>query len=76
MFDTGKTGFIDSSKIATILNTLGHNFDDEELQALIEGHDPESMCTKIIMIPTPTCYQKPQYLARPLYHPHLWHLRS
>jgi Ca2+-binding EF-hand superfamily protein len=42
MFDTGKTGFIDSSKIATILNTLGHNFVDEELQALIEGHDPEN----------------------------------
>lgn len=43
MFDQGKTGFIDSSKVATILNTLGHNFDDEELQALVEGHDPESM---------------------------------
>ena len=43
MFDTGKTGFIESSKIATILNTLGHNFVDEELQALIDGHDPESM---------------------------------
>lgn len=42
MFDTGKTGFIDASKIPTILNTLGHNFVDEELQALIEGHDPES----------------------------------
>lgn len=41
MFDTGKTGFIESSKIATILNTLGHNFVDEELQAVIEGHDPE-----------------------------------
>ncbi|OXA58759.1 Troponin C, isoform 1 [Folsomia candida] len=41
MFDTGKTGFIDASKIPTILNTLGHNFVDEELQALIEGHDPE-----------------------------------
>jgi len=41
MFDTGKTGFIDTGKIATILNTLGHNFVDEELQALIEGHDPE-----------------------------------
>jgi len=41
MFDTGKTGFIDAGKIPTILNTLGHNFVDEELQALIEGHDPE-----------------------------------
>jgi len=41
MFDTGKTGLIDTGKIATILNTLGHNFVDEELQALIEGHDKE-----------------------------------
>jgi len=42
MFDQGKTGFIDSSKIATILNTLGHNFVDEELQAVIEENDPEN----------------------------------
>ncbi len=34
--------FLQASKIPTILNTLGHNFVDEELQALIEGHDPES----------------------------------
>lgn len=41
MFDQGKTGFIESSKIATILNTLGHTFDDDELQALCEENDPE-----------------------------------
>jgi Ca2+-binding EF-hand superfamily protein len=41
MFDQGKTGFIDSSKFSTILNTLGHSFDDEELQALLEQNDPE-----------------------------------
>jgi len=41
MFDQGKTGFIESAKIATILNTIGHTFDDEELQALIDENDPE-----------------------------------
>jgi len=42
MFDQGKTGYIDAGKISTILNTIGHTFDDEELQALIEENDPES----------------------------------
>ena len=41
MFDQGKTGFIEAAKISTILNTLGHTFDDEELEALLEEHDPE-----------------------------------
>jgi len=41
MFDQGKTGFVESSKMSTILNTLGHSFDDEELQALMEEHDEE-----------------------------------
>jgi len=42
MFDQGKTGLIDRSKIATILNTLGHTFDDEELEALLEAQDVDS----------------------------------
>jgi len=41
MFDQGKTGFIESVKIATILTTLGHTFDEDELQTLIEQHDVE-----------------------------------
>lgn len=41
MFDNGKTGSIDTDKIKTILNTLGQNFDDDELAALIEENDPE-----------------------------------
>lgn len=41
MFDSGKTGKIDTEKIRTILNTLGQSYDDDELQALIEQHDPE-----------------------------------
>ncbi|XP_055641367.1 troponin C isoform X2 [Toxorhynchites rutilus septentrionalis] len=41
MFDTTKTGFIDTLKIATILTTLGQQFDDGELQDLIDEEDPE-----------------------------------
>lgn len=41
MFDTAKTGFIETIKISTILNTMGQLFDDNELQALIEENDPD-----------------------------------
>jgi calmodulin len=42
MFDTTKCGFIETIKIATILNTMGQLFDEAELQALIDSQDPES----------------------------------
>lgn len=41
MFDTAKSGFIETIKISTILNTMGQLFDDNELQALIDENDPE-----------------------------------
>ncbi|GLV35099.1 Troponin C at 25D [Carabus blaptoides fortunei] len=41
MFDTQKAGFIETLKIATILNTMGQMFDDAELNNLIEENDPE-----------------------------------
>lgn len=41
MFDTQKTGFIETIKISTILNTMGQLFDDNELLALIEENDPD-----------------------------------
>lgn len=41
MFDQGKTGFIEAGKISTILNTIGHTFDDDELQALIDENDKD-----------------------------------
>jgi len=41
MFDTSKSGFIDTLKISTILNTMGQLFDDSELNELIEEVDPE-----------------------------------
>lgn len=43
MFDTAKTGFIETIKISTILNTMGQLFDDNELQALIAENDPDGM---------------------------------
>ncbi|KAJ9574120.1 hypothetical protein L9F63_008534, partial [Diploptera punctata] len=42
MFDTTKSGFIETMKISTILNTMGQLFDDGELQALIDETDPEN----------------------------------
>lgn len=41
MFDTQKSGFIETLKISTILNTMGQLFDDNELQALIDENDPD-----------------------------------
>ncbi|XP_012060572.1 PREDICTED: troponin C [Atta cephalotes] len=41
MFDTTKSGFIETMKISTILNTMGQLFDDGELNTLIEENDPE-----------------------------------
>lgn len=41
MFDTSKSGFIETVKIATILNTMGQLFDESELNNLIRKNDPE-----------------------------------
>jgi Ca2+-binding EF-hand superfamily protein len=41
MFDTTKSGFIETIKIATILNTMGQLFDEVELQNWINEEDPE-----------------------------------
>nr|ACU00107.1 troponin-C isoform 6x [Homarus americanus] len=39
MFDSGKTGKIEKEKIRTILNTLGANYINEELEALLVDND-------------------------------------
>lgn len=41
MCDVEKTGFIETIKIATILNTMGQLFDDNELHRLITENDPD-----------------------------------
>lgn len=45
MFDTSKSGFIETLKISTILNTIGQAYDDGELNALIEENDTEGGST-------------------------------
>lgn len=47
MFDSSKKGNIDREKVRTILTTLGHTYDDSELDALLSGEDPESKYEKI-----------------------------
>lgn len=44
MFDTTKSGSIETIKISTILNTLGLLFDDGELQNIIAEVDSDSEC--------------------------------
>ena len=41
MFDSGKKGRIEKEKVRTILNTLGHSFNDHELEALLEDEDTD-----------------------------------
>lgn len=55
MFDTSKSGFIETIKIATILNTMGQLFDETELQALIDENDPDSKFYYLIHL-QPTYY--------------------
>merc|ERR1711911_253857 len=42
MFDQGKTGFIETTRVAAILNTMGQQFDNGELQIMIEQADKEN----------------------------------
>ncbi|XP_076679533.1 troponin C type IIb isoform X2 [Andrena cerasifolii] len=39
MFDNTKSGSIEKEKVRTILNTLGHTFDDLELDVLLKQED-------------------------------------
>ncbi|KAG8037538.1 hypothetical protein G9C98_005748 [Cotesia typhae] len=39
MFDSTKSGKIDKEKVRTILNTLSHTFDDQELELLLKQED-------------------------------------
>lgn len=43
MFDSGKTGSIEKEKVRTILNTLGHTYDDVELSDMLDAEDVEGM---------------------------------
>lgn len=39
MFDSTKSGKIDKEKVRSILMTVGHIFDDQELEILLEKED-------------------------------------
>lgn len=41
MFDSSKSGKIEKEKVRTILNTLGHTYDDDDLDALLAAEDTE-----------------------------------
>ncbi|CRL01817.1 CLUMA_CG015033, isoform A [Clunio marinus] len=45
MFDSSKSGKIEKEKVRTILNTLGHTYDDSDLDALLEAEDTEGRGT-------------------------------
>jgi hypothetical protein len=46
MFDSSKTGKIEKEKVRTILNTLGHTYDDTELDDLLAAEDVEGIFKK------------------------------
>ncbi|XP_036328195.1 UHRF1-binding protein 1-like isoform X4 [Rhagoletis pomonella] len=41
MFDTQKSGFIETLRLKTILNSMGQMFEESELQELVDENDPE-----------------------------------
>lgn len=41
MFDSTKSGRIEKEKVRTILNTLGHTFDDHELDIMLKAEDTD-----------------------------------
>ncbi|XP_066140687.1 troponin C-like [Euwallacea fornicatus] len=41
MFDTAKRGTIEKEKVRTILSTLGHSYDEKELEQMLSDEDPE-----------------------------------
>ena len=42
MFDQSKTGFVETNKFVNILNTLGQNFDEDDLKVKIDEVDTAS----------------------------------
>lgn len=48
MFDSTKSGKIEKEKVRTILNTLGHTFDDHELDIMLKAEDDEGRLSPIL----------------------------
>lgn len=51
MFDSTKSGRIEKEKVRTILNTLGHTFDDHELEVLLKQEDEEGIHRTLLSSP-------------------------
>lgn len=41
MFDSANRGAIEKEKVRTILTTLGHSYDEKELEAMLSDEDPD-----------------------------------
>lgn len=50
MFDTAKRGSIEKEKVRTILTTLGHSYDDKELEQMLSEEDPEGEFRTIVSL--------------------------
>lgn len=50
MFDSSKQGRIEKEKVRTILNTMVHNYDDNELDQMLDGEDADGMTFPIKLI--------------------------
>lgn len=51
MFDNTKSGSIEKEKVRTILNTLGHTFDDIELDVLLKQEDDAGIVSLLAVRP-------------------------
>lgn len=56
MFDSTKSGRIEKEKVRTILNTLGHTFDDHELEVLLKQEDEEGIHSSNVSITPPSFF--------------------
>lgn len=43
MFDSSKQGRIEKEKVRTILNTMVHSYDDNELDQMLDNEDVDGM---------------------------------
>lgn len=67
MFDSGKTGSIEKEKVRTILNTLGHTYDDKELMDMLDQEDEEGLFLFFLLIRYLNAFTKNSFLMTILY---------
>lgn len=71
MFDQKKTGSIEVNKVAAILNTMGQQFDDDELKTLCDskakGQFSRARVACLLMLFLQWCYNVNDILVRELF---------